>query len=218
MATANLTAERRTDTGKGVARKLRASERTPAVIYGHNREPESLVVPSRDLERLLDQISVETTVIELSVDGTSTRTLIREVQRHPLKRQILHVDFQELIAGEEMTVNIPLVIVGIAPGVRNDGGMLDQVMRELTVSVDPANMPNHLDIDVSKLEIGDSIHVRDLAVPAGVVVLQEEDAVVAHISMPRAVEEEVVEPVEGEEGEVPAEGAEAAPTAEEGQE
>ena len=113
MATANLSATPRSDAGKGVARTLRAAGRVPAVIYGHSRESQALSIPTRDLEKLLDRVSAETTVIELDIDGKMSRTLIREIQRHPFKRQILHVDFQELVAGEKVTVNIPLVLVGM---------------------------------------------------------------------------------------------------------
>ena len=195
MATANLTATRRDDTGKGVARKLRASGQMPAVIYGHNREPQSLVVPSRELERLLDHISAGSTVIDLDIGGTTARTLIREIQRHPFKRQILHVDFQELVAGETVTVEVPLVIVGTAEGVRVGGGTLDLVLREVEVECDPGNIPNHIDVDVTNLTIGHSIHVGDLTLPAGVTMITDAEQTIAVCSAPR-VEAEVAAPVE----------------------
>src|SRR5436309_2583984 len=99
MATASLSAETRTDTGKGVARKLRAAGRIPGVIYGHAREAQSLSVAARDLDKLLSGIAAGSTVIELALEGTKSNTLIREIQRHPFKKQILHIDFQELVAG-----------------------------------------------------------------------------------------------------------------------
>ena len=107
MATASLSAEARTETGKGVARKLRAAGRVPAVIYGHAREPQSLSLQTRELEKLLSPISTGSTVVELTLGGATTKTLIREIQRHPFKKQILHVDFQELVAGEKVTVEHP---------------------------------------------------------------------------------------------------------------
>src|SRR5688500_9950599 len=137
MATAQLTATPRTDAGKGVARKLRAAGNIPAVIYGHSRESLPLSIATRDVEKLLDRVSFETTVIELDIGGKVARTLIREIQRHPFRRQILHIDFQELVAGEKVTVNVPLVLVGTPEGVRLSGGVLDQVMREVSVRVDP---------------------------------------------------------------------------------
>ena len=119
MANATLSAERRSESGKGVARKLRAAGRIPAVVYGHNREPQALTIEARELERLLGHITAGSTVIELGgLGGTAPRTLIREIQRHPVRRNILHVDFQELVAGEKVTVRVPLVFVGTSIGVR----------------------------------------------------------------------------------------------------
>ncbi len=198
MATATLSATRRSDVGKGAARKLRAALQVPAVIYGHHREPQPLALDARELEKLLDTIAAGSTVVELSMDGSTARTLIREVQRHPFKRQILHVDFQELVAGELVTVDVPLVIVGVAEGVRNQGGTLDQVMRELTVEVDPSNIPNHIDVDVSALGLNDSIHVEELKLPEGVTVLDDPEATICVVVPPR-VEAEPTPAVEGEE-------------------
>ena len=192
MASATLSATPRTDKGKGVARTLRRNGQVPAVIYGHSREATSLAVPARELDRLLQHISAEATVVELSIDGRTSRTLIREIQRHPFKRQILHVDFQELVAGETVVVRIPLVLVGTPAEVRAGAGIMDQTLRELEIEVDPVNMPNHIDVDVSELTIGHSIHVRDLKLPAGVTPLVDEDASVVVIQAARAVTEEVV--------------------------
>jgi len=205
MATANLTATPRTETGKGAARKLRSAERIPGIVYGHHREPQPLALDMREMERLLEQIAPETTVVELQIDGRATRTLIREIQRHPYKRQILHVDFQELVAGEIVTVDVPIVIIGSAEGVRA-GGTLDVVLREITVEVDPANIPNHIDVDVSALGLNDSLHVRDLKVPEGVTVLDDEDATVCVVAPPRVeAEEPVAEAAAAEGAEAPAE-------------
>ncbi len=186
MANATLAAELRTETGKGVARKLRAAGRIPAVVYGHNREPQSLTIDTREFERLLQHITTGSTVIELGLGGTPARTLIREIQRHPVKRRILHVDFQELVAGEKVTVKVPLVFVGTAPGVREQGGIFEEVMREVTLSVDPSAIPNHIDVDVSKLMIGHPIHVRDLNLPAGAQVLDDVDLTVCSVAGSKA--------------------------------
>src|SRR6187551_2480179 len=159
MASAQLSATARDGRGKGSARTLRAEGKIPAVIYGHGRDPLSLAIDTRELEKLLSKISAESTVIELSMGGTSSRTLIREIQRHPFKRQILHVDFQELVAGEKVIVRVPVILVGVPDGVRMDGGILDQTMRELEVEVDPSNIPNHIEVDVTKMVIGSSLHV-----------------------------------------------------------
>ena len=204
MASAQLNATPRENVGKGVARSLRREGKIPGVIYGHAREPQPLAIDRRELERLLSHIAAESTVIELALDGTTARTLIREIQRHPFKREILHVDFQELVAGEKVTINLPIVLHGVPEGVRAEGGILDQTMRELEIRVDPANIPNHIEVDVSELKIGHSIHVSDLTLPEGVEVMDDEDATICVVSAPRAIEEPVV-------AEVPAEGAVAEP-------
>ena len=189
MATAQLSASARENTGKGAARSLRSTGNIPAVIYGHAREPQSLAIPTREFEKLLERVSAESTVIELDVGGTVARTLIREIQRHPFKKQILHIDFQELVAGEKVSVNVPIVLQGTPDGVRLSGGILSQVMSELTIRVDPVNIPRRIDADVTNLTIGHSLHVSDLTVPEGVEILDEPEATVAVVSAPKAVEE-----------------------------
>jgi len=190
MATASLSATARSTAGKGAARALRREGSVPAVIYGHARQVQSLAVPTRDLEKLLDVISAGSTVVELTVDGKTSRTLIREIQRHPFKKQILHVDFLELVAGEKIIVSIPIVLHGIPEGVRLGGGILDQVLRELEIEVDPSHIPNHLDLDVTDLIVGHSLHVRDLQIPPGVKVLADEDAPIALVQISRAAIED----------------------------
>ena len=139
MASAQLTASIRTGTGKGAARSLRRSGHVPGVVYGHARQAQALAVSARDFARLLEHISAENTVVELTVDGHTLRTLIREIQRHPVKhREILHVDFQELVAGEKVVVRIPLVLVGTPEGVRVGGGILDQTLRDVEIELDPS--------------------------------------------------------------------------------
>ncbi len=197
MASASLSAEARSETGKGVARKLRAAGRVPGVVYGHAREAQSLSLVARDLEKLLSTVATGSTVIELSLGGAVTKTLIREVQRHPFKKQILHIDFQELVAGEKVIVDLPLVYVGTPEGVRLSGALLEQILHSIEVLVDPANIPNHIDVDVTNLAMGHSLHVRELTLPAGLEVLTDEDATVCAVVAPRAVVEET--PAEGTE-------------------
>lgn len=185
MANATLTANSRAETGKGAARKIRQAGNIPAVIYGHNREPQSLVLNSRETEKLVKSISIKSTVIELAIDGKTARTLIREIQRHPFKRTILHIDFQELVAGETVTVKCPIVYVGTPEGVRLEGGILDQIMHELTIQVDPGNIPNHIDVDVSGVKLGKSLHVSDLTLPAGIKVMDDAGSTVCVVAPPK---------------------------------
>jgi large subunit ribosomal protein L25 len=190
MATVSLAAKARNTVGTGHARKLRQAGEVPGVIYGHSREPQSLSLNSRELEKLLTQIAGTSTVVELTVDGTLARTLIREVQRHPFKRQIIHVDFQELVAGEKVTLRVPLRFQGTAIGVRESGGILEETMHQITLRVDPATIPDHIDVDVSGIQIGHSVHIRDLKLPEGAEIMDDEDAPVAIVSAPRAAVEE----------------------------
>jgi large subunit ribosomal protein L25 len=202
MAIVSFTATARDEVGKGAARTLRSKGQVPAVIYGHGRNPQPLALNARDLDKMLGHIQAESTVIEVTVGGATSKTLIREIQRHPIKRQILHVDFQALVAGEKVTVSIPIMLTGIPEGVRLGGGVLDQTLREIEIEVDPSNIPDHIEYDVTNLVIGDSVHVSDLKVPDGVEVLDDPETSVAVVAAPRAVIEEVaaVAAVEGAEG------------------
>src|SRR6478752_10195003 len=190
MATVSLNADARDAKGKGAARTLRSQGQIPAVIYGHGRDPQPLALNARDLDKLLGHIQAESTVIEVTVEGHTAKTLIREIQRHPIKRQILHVDFQALVAGEKVIVSIPIVLNGVPEGVRLGGGVLDQTLRELEIEVDPSSIPDHIEFDVTNLVIGDSVHVSDLKVPEGVEVLDDPETSVAVVAAPRAVIEE----------------------------
>ena len=196
MATAQLSASTRDTVGKGAARTLRSAGQIPAVIYGHAREPQSLAIPAREFEKLLERVSAESTVIELNLAGGVTRTLIREIQRHPFKKEVLHIDFQELVAGEKVSVNVPIVLTGTPEGVRVSGGILSQVMSELSIRVDPVNIPRRVEADVTNVAIGHSLHVSDLKVPEGVEILDDADSTVAVVSAPK-VEAEPTPAAEG---------------------
>src|SRR3982074_2660497 len=148
MAVVSFSATARDITGKGAARTLRTQGQVPAVIYGHGRNPQSLSLNARDLDKMLGHIQAESTVIEVTVGGATSKTLIREIQRHPIRRQILHVDFQALVAGEKVTVSIPILLQGIPEGVRLGGGVLDQTLRAIEIEGDPSNIPDHIEYDV----------------------------------------------------------------------
>ncbi|MCA0376587.1 MAG: 50S ribosomal protein L25 [Gemmatimonadetes bacterium] len=185
MASVSLNATVRAESGKGAARKIRQAGNIPAVIYGHGREPQSLTLNARETERLLKGIATSSTVIDLAIDSKVARSLIREIQRHPFKRSILHIDFQELVAGETVSVKCPIVYVGTPEGVRLEGGILDQIMHELHIEVDPSNIPNHIDVDVSGVKLGKSMHVSDLTLSAGITVLDEPGATICVVAAPK---------------------------------
>src|SRR5438067_360695 len=194
MATASLNAMPRTESGKGVARKLRAAGQVPGVIYGHGREPQSLTVNAREFDRLAERVRITSTVIELALEGRTARTLVRELQRDPIKRSVIHIDFQELVAGEKVNVTVPLRFVGTPEGVKTGGGILEEVMHHAHVRVDPANIPDHIDVDVTPLTIGHSLHIGDLKLPPGVEVTDDPEQTVAVVGAPKA-EEVVAAPV-----------------------
>ncbi len=185
-ASASLNASARSENGKGAARKIRMAGNIPAVIYGHTRQPMSLTINARETDRLLQRISTGATVIELNIDGAVSKTLIREIQRHPYKKQIMHIDFQQLVVGETISMYCPIVCVGIPDGVRSEGGILDQVMHQLHISVDPSNIPNHIDVDVTHLKVGKSVHVSELVLAAGIKVLDEPGATICVVGQSRA--------------------------------
>jgi large subunit ribosomal protein L25 len=192
MTTVVLSVERRAGTGKGPARQLRLSGRIPAVIYGHGREPAALSVSEQELEHALTGIAAASTIFDLSIDGTPVKALIREIQRHPVRPRIVHVDFYEVHAGEKVTLEVPVHLVGSPDGVRNGGGVLDQLLRELKIRVLPTEIPAHIEVDVTELRVGASLHVSDL--PAGHYdILTEPSATVCTVVAPR-IEEEPVAP------------------------
>lgn len=187
-----LAAESRSTSGKGAARSLRQQGKVPAVIYGHGRQPESLTLDAAALGKLL-QTATAASVLEVTVGSAApVQALIREVQRSPLRQtEIVHLDLYEIHADETITVSVPVHLVGTADGVRNFGGVLDHVLRELEIECLPRDLPEHIEVDVTALGIGDSIHVRDISVP-GAEVLQDGDLTVATVVAPRA--EEVAAP------------------------
>src|SRR3989440_5363552 len=187
----SLAASPRTTTGKGAARQARFRGKVPAVIYGHGRETQSLEVEAKALEKALTGVEPASTIIELAVAGTKTRTLIREIQRHPIRPDIIHVDFYEIHASEKVKLKVPVHLVGNPDGVRNAGGVLDQVTREVEIEVLPANIPDRVELDVNALKIGDSLHVRDLTIP-NAKILTDADLTIATVVPPRA--EEVAAP------------------------
>jgi large subunit ribosomal protein L25 len=189
--TVSLAASPREKTGKGAARQARFAKQIPAVIYGHGRTTRSLMVDGNALEKALTGIEPESTLIELTVEGKTLRTLIREIQRHPVRPDIIHVDFYEIQAHEKITLEVPVHLVGTPDGVRNAGGVLDQVLREVEIQVLPEHIPDRVELDVSALKIGDSLHVRDLTIP-NAQIMNGPDLTIATVVPPRA--EEVAAP------------------------
>lgn len=196
---AKLNAQLRTGTGKSAVREIRRSGRVPAVVYGHGDETRPLSVDALELEKLVSTISVENTLIDLVIDDSKkpTPALIREVQYHPIRPQILHVDLYQVHAGEKIHLEIPIRIHGTPIGVREDGGVLQEVLREIHVECLPRDIPEGVDIDIVELRIGDTIHVSDVEIP-NVKILNDPDLVICTVTAPTV--EELPEPAETEEG------------------
>jgi large subunit ribosomal protein L25 len=197
MATqATILATPRTGAGKGVARSLRRAGRIPAVIYGRGRDPEAIDVDTTSLNRLLTQISAATTIVDVTVEGrTPVKALIREIQRNPVRPgDIIHLDLYEVHADQKVTIEVPVKLIGIPDGVKNFGGVLDQIMHDMSIRVLPANIPEHIDVDVSALAIGQSIHISDLQQEGGTYeIMNDPEQTICTVVAPRA--EEVVAPV-----------------------
>jgi large subunit ribosomal protein L25 len=163
--TATLSATERSSRGKNAARVLRREGRVPAVLYGRGDATRTLSVDALELEKLLASISAESTLIDVAVEGQSTRALIREVQWHPFRPLVLHVDFLQVHAGEPLKLDVPVRLVGTPVGVREDGGVLQQVLHELHIECLPRYIPDGIEVNVEELKIGDSVHVGDISVP-----------------------------------------------------
>ena len=211
MSEATLTAAPRTETGSRAAGRIRRDGLVPAIVYGLGTEATSVTVSARELQRILSGASGTNTLITLKVGGTDELALARQIHRHPVKGTLVHVDFVRVRADQEISAEVPIHLEGEAEGAKR-GGLLEQLMFSLTITAFPRDIPQSIVHDVSALEIGDQLHVSDLAIPAAVTVTNELDELVVQVTQPRGMEEEA----EGEvaEGEAPAEGAAPAPAAE----
>ncbi len=204
MATAPtvLSATSRSGRGNGPARQVRRAGLVPAVVYGLAADNETISVDAHDLDLILHSPSGSNTVITLKIDGGRDQiTLCRQIQRHPVKQSLVHVDFVRVDADVAVQAEVPLELVGEPESVRN-GGLLEQLHFSIPISARPGNIPQSIQHDITALKIGDQLHASDLAAPAGVEVLMGADELVAQISAPRGLTAE-------EEAEDAAEAAEA---------
>jgi large subunit ribosomal protein L25 len=202
----------RTETGKEAVAKLRAQGRIPAVVYGKDMEARPLSLDLQETEYLFQRIAVENTILNLLIEGETEplQTLIREIQSYPHKPGLLHVDFRRIQAGVAVEVEIPVSLEGVPIGVRESGGMLEQIINELRVKCIPSKIPEVFALDVTGLAVGDSLHVSDLKLEEGVDILAELDRTICSVQVPRVLEvaadEELEEEAEGAEAELDGEG------------
>lgn len=203
--TITLKALKREGTGKGVARKLRQEGRVPAVLYGRELGTMHLSLDTHEAENLFHSISTENTIVDLKVEGVGElfQTLVREIQSHPFKSSLIHVDFLRIQAGVAVDVEVPVRLIGDPVGVKNSGGVLEQVLNELPVKCIPSKIPELIEVDVSELDINDSLHVYDLELDEGINITVDEGRTICAVAIPKVVEEAVVEEDELLEGEMP---------------
>jgi large subunit ribosomal protein L25 len=190
---AKLTVQTRTVVGRNAIKKVRKQGLIPGVIYGMAQEPINLEVNGRQLSTVLAHSSSENILLDLEiVDGDTKRNslaMIQEVQHHPLRRQILHVDFHAVSATEKITAEVPIETVGEPIGVKTGGGLLEHILRDLEVECLPGDLPERIEVDVSNLDLNQSIHVKDLKLPAGVEAVTDADLTVVAVSTARVEEE-----------------------------
>jgi large subunit ribosomal protein L25 len=215
MATNEVNAVSRSVQGTGASRRLRRSGKLPGILYGANQDAQVIELDHSAIMLQLRHEAFHASILTMNIDGTKQNVLLRDIQMHPWKRQVLHIDFQRVDAKQKIHMRVPLHFINaeLAPGVKLGGGIVNHVISELEVSCLPADLPEFVEVDVAELELGDSVHLSDLKLPIGVESVQlgrDDDAVVANVQVPRAVVEPEEEVAAGEEGAEAAEASEAA--------
>ena len=200
-----LTAESRTDTGKGASRRLRRDGKVPAIIYGGDKEPQAVTLAHNELLRNTEHEAFYSHILTIKLDGKESPAILRDMQRHPSKPIIMHMDLQRVDMKASLKTNVPLHIIGedVAPGVKA-GGLVSHDMTEVAIECMPSNLPEYIEVDISALEIGDSVHLSGLTVPEGITLTElakgeDHDYSVVSIHVRRVVEEP--EDIPAEEGE-----------------
>lgn len=187
MREVNLVAESRPLIGSAPARRFRREGKVPAVVYGLDTEPVSVTVSARELQNVLHRVGANA-LINLEFGGDAQLTMAREVQRHPIKGDLVHVDFVRIRADQSVQAEVAVHLTGEPAGLK-EGGVLEHTLFTVTVSAKPRELPEHLEIDVSDLNVGDAKRVSDLSPPPGVEILNDPEAVVANCLVPRVIEE-----------------------------
>jgi len=201
--TFTVKATARSDKGKGASRRLRRANKVPGIVYGASKDPMVIAVDQQALLLLLEHESFYTKILDLDLDGNKEQVVLKDLQRHPFKPKILHLDLQRVSATEKLTMRIPLHFIGgdVAPGVKVAGGLISHLMSDVEVRCLPKDLPEFIDIDLSKLELNQTIHLSDLRLTSGVEIVAlsyGEDKAVATAYIPRVVVEEAAAPVSAE--------------------
>jgi large subunit ribosomal protein L25 len=197
-----LKAQRRENIGRSAVRKLKGRGIVPAVIYGGKEKPQPLQVSARDVRAMLSHASGENILVELEIDGEKSNrmAMVQEIQHSPLGGDILHVDFHAVSMDEAVHADVPLEAMGTPNGVKNFGGLLEQSLRALAIECLPRDLPDKITVDVSALNIGDAIHIRDIQLPAGVTTKLQPDLTAFSVLAPAVEEEPVVAAAEAAAG------------------
>jgi len=192
----SIEAELRTETGKGAARRIRRSGLIPGVVYGRGNEPRSIKVDPQDIEKLL----LSNAIFDLTFvgeDGEESTVIIKDYQKDVIKQNLLHVDFQFISMDEKITISVPMKLEGEAVGVR-DGGVLQQLLREIDIDVLPSEIPEEITIDISELDVGESLSVADLELAESIDLVTDSDEVIVTVVTPTELAEEDEEEEEDE--------------------
>jgi len=185
--------------GSAAARRIRRDEKIPGVLYGQGMNPVSVVVDRRDLRAALSGPAGVNTILTLEVDGSSYPAVVKDMQRHPVRRTVSHVDFLRIDLSKELTVSVPVRLVGEAKAVLSEGGLVDAATDTLEIVTTPANMPNEIAVDISAMHVGDVIRLADLSLPAGTRALGDDDMpVVTAIAGSKAEAPAAAAPAAGE--------------------
>ena len=201
----DLIAELREDQGKGASRRLRHKGKVPAIIYGAGRPPRSLIFDQNKVLKKLENESFYSSILNIKVGEKSQAVILKDLQRHPAKHMIMHMDFQRIIDDVEIKMNIPLHFLGedVAPGVKDGGGNVSHLMNDVEVSCLPKHLPEYLEVDVSELELDAMLHLSDIKLPEGVEILglvageeSDQGVVSIHVIKAAPIEEDIVEGAE----------------------
>lgn len=188
----------RDDKGKGASRRLRHADKVPAIIYGEGRDPVAITLEHNDIWHKLQQEAFHSHILTLKVGDTSDNVIMRDIQYHPFKLKVMHLDFLRIAMDHALQTSVPLHFINedTCPGVKLQGGLVSHLITEVEIECMPADLPEYIEVDVAELEIDQSVHLSELKLPNGVTFLhvdEEHDHAVVSIHKPRAVVEEVVE-------------------------
>jgi large subunit ribosomal protein L25 len=217
----DLIAEIREDQGKGASRRLRRNGKVPAIIYGAGRPPRQLAFDHNRVIQQLENESFYSSILNIKVGEKSQAAIVKDIQRHPAKREVLHMDFQRIVADEKIKMNVPIHYLNAeeSRGVKLEGGSVSQLINDVEVSCLPKDLPEYFEVDIAELGLNEMLHLSDIKLPKGVEIPElgqgpEHDHAIVSISVikaaPEPEEEEAAEVAEGEEGEAPAAEGEAA--------